>query len=111
VQWDPERDLQLQALPYRAIQIGLSGEAVNLYVNTWTKSISDVTPLAHQIYALLQAGDTAAAALLPQEREYMPLYGENLQAVQSDSAGMSPACCPYRTSKIRRNHKHSLRLT
>ena len=82
VQWDPERDLQLQALPYRAIQIGLSGEAVNLYVNTWTLSISDVTPLAHQIYGLLQAGDTSAAtALLPQEREYIPLRGGNFQSV------------------------------
>lgn len=30
IQWDPERDLQLKALPYRSIQIGLSGEAVTI---------------------------------------------------------------------------------
>src|SRR4051812_44139847 len=28
VQWDPERSLTLRPLPHRAIQIGLSGEAV-----------------------------------------------------------------------------------
>lgn len=28
IQWDPERDLSLQPLPHRAIQIGLSEEAV-----------------------------------------------------------------------------------
>jgi hypothetical protein len=26
-QWDPERSLQLGALPYRSLQVGLSGEA------------------------------------------------------------------------------------
>jgi hypothetical protein len=33
IQWDPERDLLLQPLQHRAIQIGLSKAAVNLYVN------------------------------------------------------------------------------
>jgi len=36
VQWDPERSLQLQALPYRSLQLGLSGEAVDRYVDEWT---------------------------------------------------------------------------
>ena len=30
IQWDPERDLLLNRLPYRSIQIGLSGVAVRL---------------------------------------------------------------------------------
>ncbi|MEU9484246.1 DUF4291 domain-containing protein [Streptomyces decoyicus] len=71
VQWDPERDLRLQALPYRSLQLGLAGEASRRYADEWTVAITDVTPLAHEIHALVRAGDTAAAAaLLPEERPY-----------------------------------------
>ncbi|MER5882608.1 DUF4291 domain-containing protein [Streptomyces sp. NPDC001941] len=71
VQWDPERDLRLQPLPYRSLQLGLSGEAAGAYADEWTVSIRDVTPLAHQVHALVSAGDLdAAARLLPEEREY-----------------------------------------
>ncbi|MFI6930207.1 DUF4291 domain-containing protein [Streptomyces sp. NPDC050287] len=69
LQWDPERDLQLQPLPYRSLQLGLSGEAVRRYADEWTVSIRDVTPLAHEIHALVSDGDLdSAARLLPQER-------------------------------------------
>jgi hypothetical protein len=68
IQWDPERDLLLQPLAYRAIQIGLSGEAVKRYVAEWILGITDVTPTMRAIKAHLDAGDrTAAAALLPEE--------------------------------------------
>ncbi|MFI1013165.1 DUF4291 domain-containing protein [Streptomyces sp. NPDC020965] len=71
VQWDPERDLRLQALPYRSLQLGLAGEASRRYADEWTVSIRDVTPLAHRIHALVRAGEpAAAAALLPEERPY-----------------------------------------
>ncbi|MPQ71796.1 MULTISPECIES: DUF4291 domain-containing protein [unclassified Pseudomonas] len=71
VQWDPERDLLLRPLEYRAIQIGLSKEAVQLYVNQWIQRITDVTPLAHSIYKLIQDGEFATAqSKLPQEIEY-----------------------------------------
>lgn len=71
VQWDPERDLHLQRLPYRAIQIGLSKEAVERYVHQWIRRIEEVTPLAHRIQALVAAGDVESAwALLPAERLY-----------------------------------------
>jgi hypothetical protein len=43
VQWDPERSPQLQALPYRSLQLGLSAEAVHRYVDDWTVSITDIT--------------------------------------------------------------------
>lgn len=69
IQWDPERDLLLQPLPHRAIQVGLSGEAVRLYVDEWIQAVSDVTPLAHDIHALVEQGRLEeAAALLPVER-------------------------------------------
>lgn len=70
VQWDPERDLHHNPLPYRAIQIGLSREAVALYVNQWIQRITDVTPVAHAIHALVNEGDMAKATmLLPKEKE------------------------------------------
>ncbi|WP_327431254.1 DUF4291 domain-containing protein [Streptomyces sp. NBC_01236] len=78
VQWDPERDLHLQPLPYRSLQLGLSGEAVRRYADEWTVSIRDVTPLAREIHALISAQDLdSAARLLPQEHPY-PLGDELL---------------------------------
>jgi hypothetical protein len=71
IQWDPERDLHLRPLPYRSLQLGLSGEAVGRYADEWTVGIRDVTPLAHEIHALVRDGDLESAArLLPQERPY-----------------------------------------
>ncbi|WP_374192114.1 DUF4291 domain-containing protein [Streptomyces sp. MBT33] len=78
VQWDPERDLRLQPLPYRSLQLGLSGEAVQRYADEWLVSISDVTPLAREIHALVTSGDLdAASGLLPKETPY-PAQGELL---------------------------------
>jgi len=71
IQWDPERDLHHTPLPHRAIQIGLSNEAVRLYVHQWIRRISDVTPLAQKIHALITKGDLKSVqALLPIEKPY-----------------------------------------
>jgi hypothetical protein len=71
IQWDPERDLHLQPLPYRSLQLGLSGEAVRRYADEWTVAIRDVTPLAREIHAHVSSGDLdSATRLLPQERPY-----------------------------------------
>ncbi|MER7821857.1 MULTISPECIES: DUF4291 domain-containing protein [unclassified Streptomyces] len=71
VQWDPERDLHLNPLSHRAIQIGLSGPAVERYVENWISGIRDVTATAHEIHAAVTGGNLdAAAALLPEERVY-----------------------------------------
>ncbi len=73
VQWDPERDLLLQPLHYRTIQIGLSGEAVERYVREWIRRITDVTDLAHAVHALVASKrlDEAQAAV-PIELPYLP---------------------------------------
>lgn len=77
VQWDPERDLHMAPLPYRSIQIGLGGEAVSHYVDRWIRRIDDVTPVAHRIHALVEAGRLDdASALLPIERPY-PIAFDN----------------------------------
>ena len=50
VQWDPERDWRLAIVEgVRAIQIGLTGEAVQRYVNDWIVRLEDVTPLARRL--------------------------------------------------------------
>lgn len=50
IQWDPERDWRLNIIDgVRAIQIGLSGEAVERYVNEWTIKIEDITALGREI--------------------------------------------------------------
>ncbi|MGR4973666.1 DUF4291 domain-containing protein [Pseudomonas sp. LARHCG127] len=73
VQWDPERNLLLQPLPYRAIQIGLSQEAARLYTEEWIQRITDVTPLAHKINSLVMNQQMdEAKKLLPPEA---PLLG------------------------------------
>jgi hypothetical protein len=79
IQWDPERSLLLEPLPWRSIQIGLSGEAVDRYLDQWITSITDITAAAHQIHELVVAGQRQGArAMLPAEQPY-PLPG-NLRA-------------------------------
>ena len=76
VQWDPERDLHLQPLPHRSLQLGLAGEAARLYADEWTVSITDITSLARAIHAHVQDGDLdAARQLLPRERPYVVSEG------------------------------------
>jgi hypothetical protein len=71
VQWDPERSLRLGALPHHSLQVGLSGEAVHRYVDEWLVSLTDVTPLAHEIHSLVRANEEPEArALLPVENPY-----------------------------------------
>lgn len=84
VQWDPERSLRLGPLPYRSLQVGLSGDAVGRYVDEWTVAITEVTGVAHTIRDRLVAGDDAgAAALLPAERAY-PLPAEVRTVIGAD---------------------------
>jgi len=79
IQWDPERDLRLNAQSHRAIQIGLSKEAVQLYVNEWIRGISEVTAQAKEIQALVADRRVdLAAALLPPERPYIVQTGINI---------------------------------
>ncbi|MGW4025470.1 DUF4291 family protein, partial [Streptomyces sp. NPDC005009] len=78
VQWDPERDLRLNPLAHRSLQLGLAGEAAARYADEWIVGIEDVTPLAAEIHALVREGELdRAAGLLPEERPY-PLDDEVL---------------------------------
>jgi hypothetical protein len=71
VQWDPERDVKQQALPYRSLQVGLRGEAVDRYIIEWIAQIRDITTLANDVKSALDTGgEVAARQLLPDERPY-----------------------------------------
>ncbi|MFE0645087.1 DUF4291 domain-containing protein [Streptomyces sp. NPDC058877] len=71
VQWDPERDLHLQPLPHRSLQLGLVGEAARLYADEWIVAITDVTPLVRTIHTRVRGGGLdVARRLLPDERPY-----------------------------------------
>lgn len=75
IQWDPERDLLLRPQAHRAIQIGLGNEAVELYVHQWISRVTDATPLAHAIHALLaQEKFEEAIRLLPEEKAYSSAF-------------------------------------
>ncbi|WP_353165032.1 DUF4291 domain-containing protein [Acinetobacter sp.] len=73
VQWDPERNLLLEPLKYRTIQIGLSGIAVEHYINRWITGIIDITEEVKEISNLVvQHKFKEASLLLPNESIYIP---------------------------------------
>lgn len=71
IQWDPEKDLFLNALPYRSIQIGLHKEAVKHYVTNWIVSIEDITKTCREIHShICNKQPDKALNLLPKESTY-----------------------------------------
>ena len=68
-QWDPERDIQGNPLPFRSIQLGLRGAAVRSYVDEWIVQLSDITAYVEQLRLQKEAG-APVDSLLPQERSY-----------------------------------------
>lgn len=71
VQWDPDRSVTLAPLSRRAIQIGLSSEAVDHYLDQWITEITEITPLSERIHSLVRSGDLSAAEVeMPAEQVY-----------------------------------------
>ena len=71
IQWDPERDWRLQPIAgTRAIQIGLSGKAIEHYVNEWIVGIENVTPIARIAAAAAATGNAPPALPSASERPY-----------------------------------------
>jgi hypothetical protein len=71
IQWDPEKDIFLNNLDYRSIQVGLTGIAVEKYVNEWIVAIEDISEKCQKIHSLILAKKTEEAiSLLPHENIY-----------------------------------------
>lgn len=70
VQWDPEKDIYGNDLPYRSIQLGLRGNAVKEYVNDWIVNVSDITDYVHELDALRNNNEDINERL-PKEEVYI----------------------------------------
>jgi hypothetical protein len=71
VQWDPEKDLLLRALPGKSIQIGLTGIAAKKYISEWIVNIEDITEQCKYIESIIKGGDIdMAKKLIPAEQAY-----------------------------------------
>lgn len=72
IQWDPEKDIFLNNLSYRSIQVGLTGIAVENYVNEWIVGIEDISEKCRKIHSLILDKKTEEAkSLLPPENIYL----------------------------------------
>jgi hypothetical protein len=49
IQWDPERNWKLGELPYRSIQVGITGEAVRRFTSDWIRKITDISDVVESI--------------------------------------------------------------
>jgi hypothetical protein len=88
IQWDPEKDIHLQPLPYRSIQIGLSGIAVEKYINEWITDIENITPYCRQIHQLITSHKIEEAnALLPVEK-YYPIPDQIARNIDATSGAL-----------------------
>ena len=68
-QWDPERDIFGNPLGYRAIQLGLRGNAVRKYVEEWITNITDITDYVQELREKKEQGEDIRI-FLPQEHVY-----------------------------------------
>ena len=69
VQWDPEKDIFGNNLPYRSLQLGLRGSAVDEYVHDWIVNVTDITDYVNELYALQNNGEDISDRL-PDEKVY-----------------------------------------
>lgn len=85
IQWDPERTLLLEALPWRTIQIGIGSAATDMYVDEWLLGIEDFTQTARRVYEAVGVRDfDTADHLVPPETPYPMLPSI---AMEIDPAG------------------------
>lgn len=72
IQWDPERTLRGAGLPHDSLQVGLSRAVIQRFVEDWTVSITDLTPLVQKLRKHLDDGRADQATRhLPKESVYL----------------------------------------
>lgn len=71
VQFDPDRSATMEPLGTRAIQVGISGEAVQRYVRDWITKITDITEFVHELHELVRSNrPDSYGPRLPKETLY-----------------------------------------
>lgn len=68
-QWDPERDINGNALEYRSLQIGIRGKAIYDYVYDWILDMTDITEFVHDLNVMRKRG-CDIQTYLPDEKKY-----------------------------------------
>ncbi|KKI89580.1 hypothetical protein WQ54_24785 [Bacillus sp. SA1-12] len=68
-QWDPDRDIFGTPQLRKAIQIGISGQYVEIYKNSWITNISDCTSFVKELRMKIEAGHDIQQEL-PKLEEY-----------------------------------------
>lgn len=68
-QWDPERDVNGNALEYRSLQIGIRGKAIYDYVNDWILEMTDITEFVFELNVMRKKG-CDIQNFLPNEKIY-----------------------------------------
>ncbi|RPB23273.1 hypothetical protein L211DRAFT_868716 [Terfezia boudieri ATCC MYA-4762] len=83
IQWDPERSIRIEKLPYRSIQIGIGSKICSQYLSGIVE-IQDITETARKLKSLLdEEKDEDAKLLLPTEKVY-PLPEELRSSLKMD---------------------------
>lgn len=85
IQWDPEHDPAGKRLPRRALQIGLSGRALEQYAASDLLSIEDITPFVREQrpYALSRQWEQLQ---VPLEEVYLPTETKTQEKLTIDQA-------------------------
>ncbi|PVU95185.1 hypothetical protein BB559_002817 [Furculomyces boomerangus] len=80
IQWDPERDVALNKLEYRSIQIGIRGNVARRFIEgELIRKITDVTEQFQNAFGFINNGKIEEAnKLLPLEIEY-PVVDDEIQ--------------------------------
>ena len=86
-QWDPERNVKLERLQYRSLQVGIAGGMVRRWMDEWIVRIEDVTEDVRRFHALIEnEGDQGAAKVIDELngekwREDVLELGEELEMI------------------------------
>lgn len=57
VQWDPERTILLGKLPYRSLQLGISGDINKQWIEEWIVGIEDITETVRKWKGWIDEGE------------------------------------------------------
>jgi hypothetical protein len=84
VQWDPERNVKLQRLDYRSLQLGISGEMVRKWIDEWIVRIDDITEDVRRWKGIIDIENENGDAYEKVEAEISAKWPEEVFEVDED---------------------------